>query len=172
MQVRSHPPLQIELLPRGRVFTWGYYPYPQLLQVLRTFTPVQRTSVSSVQYDIHTRTRNFTKICTTVPQYPGYGYSIFIPARNFCKFCTPVPQYPELLEVLQDFHTRTRKFCESCHNTRGTGTACSYLPGTSVSSVRPCHNTRNFWKFCKTFIPVPGNSVSPVGHSYPYPELL
>ena len=35
-----------------------------------------------------TRTRNFCKICTTVPQYPGYGYNIFIPARNFCKFCT------------------------------------------------------------------------------------
>ena len=28
-------------------------------------------------YDIHTRTRNFGKICTT-PQYPGYEYSIFI----------------------------------------------------------------------------------------------
>ena len=48
----------------------------------------------------------------------------------------------------------------------------TYLPGTSVSSVRPCHNTRKFWKFCKTFIPVPGTSVSSVGHSYPYPELL
>ena len=27
---------------------------------------------------IHTRTRNFGKICTTLPHYPGYGYSIFI----------------------------------------------------------------------------------------------
>ena len=29
-------------------------------------------------YDIHTRTGNFGKICTTLPHYPGYGYSIFI----------------------------------------------------------------------------------------------
>ena len=27
---------------------------------------------------IHSRTRNFGKICTTLPHYPGYGYSIFI----------------------------------------------------------------------------------------------
>ena len=60
-----------------------------------------------------------------------------------------------------------------CHNNaRGTGTAFFYLPGTSESSVRPCHNARNFRKFCKTFIPAPGTSVSSVGHSYPYPELL
>ena len=47
-----------------------------------------------------------------------------------------------------------------------------YLPGTHVSSVRPCHNTRNFWRFCKTFLPLPGTSVSSVGYSYQYPELL
>ena len=29
------------------------------------------------------------------------------------------------------------------------------VPGSPVSSVRPCHNTRNFWKFCETFKPVP-----------------
>ena len=29
------------------------------------------------------------------------------------------------------------------------------VPGTPGSFVRPCHNTRNFWKFCKTSIPVP-----------------
>ena len=29
------------------------------------------------------------------------------------------------------------------------------VPGTSVSSLRPCHNTRNFLKSCKTFILVP-----------------
>ena len=67
------------------VYLRGYYPYKELLWVLR---------------DIHTRIWNFCKICTPVPQYPGYGCSIFIPARNFCKFCTPVPQYPELLEVM------------------------------------------------------------------------
>ena len=32
--------------------------------------------------------------------------------------------------------------------------------------------TRNFCKFCKTFIPVPGTSVRPVGYSYTYPELM
>ena len=90
--------------------------------------------------------------------------------------------YPELLRVLYNIHTRTKNFCEfcttfipvpgtsvrsvrPCHNTRGTGTSFSYLPGTSGSSVRPCHNTRNFWKFCKTFIPVPGTSVSSVGRT-------
>ena len=31
---------------------------------------------------------------------------------------------------------------------------------------------RIFCKFCRAFIPVPGTSVSSVGHSYPYPELL
>ena len=37
-------------------------------------------------YDIHTRTRNFGKICTTLPQYPGYGYSIFIlPPPKFVR---------------------------------------------------------------------------------------
>ena len=42
----------------------------------------------------------------------------------------------------------TKNFCEFCRT-------FIPVPGTSVSSVRPCHNTRNFWKFCKTFIPVP-----------------
>ena len=75
MQVRWDPPLQIELLPRGRVFTW--------------ILPVPGTFVSSAGHSY------------PYPElYPGYGYSIFIPARNFCKFCTPVPQYPWLLEVL------------------------------------------------------------------------
>ena len=85
----------IELLPRGRVFTW--------------VLPVPGTFVSSV----------------------GHSYP-----------------YPELLQVLY----------ASATNTRGTGTVFSYLPGTSVSSVRLYHNTPNFWKCCKTFIPVPGTS--------------
>ena len=95
---------------------------------------------------------------------------------------------PELLWVLYNIRTRTKNFCEfcttfipvpgtslrsvrPCHNTQGTGTAFSHLPGTSVSSVRPRRNTRNFCKFFKTFIPVPGTSVSSLRHSYPYPEL-
>ena len=55
------------------------YPYPELLEV---------------KYDSHTRTRNFWKFCTTVPQLPGVRVCHFY---NFCEFCTPVPQYPELL---------------------------------------------------------------------------
>ena len=61
-------------------------------------------------YDIHTRTRNFCKLCTPVPQYPGYeyallkitgcgcgyeyGYNVGIPTRDFCEFrktSIPVP---------------------------------------------------------------------------------
>ena len=86
---------------------------------------------------------------------------------------------------MYNIHTRTKNFCEfcttfipvpgtsirsvrPCHNTRGTGTAFLYLPRTSVSSARPSHNTRNFWKFCNTFIPVPATSVISAAHSYPH----
>ena len=76
--------------------------------------PVPRTSVRSVQYDIHigtrkfckcvhdihTRTRNFYKICSPVRQYPGDGYNMFIPARNCCGLCTPVPQFLERVCLL------------------------------------------------------------------------
>ena len=71
--------------------------------------------------------------------------------------------YPELLYVL---YARG-------HNTRGTGAAIIYLPGTYVSSVRPSPvaqypgyaysiflPARNFCEFCKTFMFVPGTSVS------------
>ena len=105
--------------------------------------------------------------------YPGCLPRV-LPYKNFCEICRtfiPVPgtsvssarhsyPYPELLSALYARAT----------NTRGTGTAFLYLPGTCVSSVRPCHNTRNlwefykhihtrtpnFWKFCKTPIPLPG----------------
>ena len=62
------------------------YPYPELLEVLYA----------------------------GAKKGPGYGYSMLLPARNFWKLCTPVPEYPELLEVLQDFHTRTRNFWKFC----------------------------------------------------------
>ena len=45
-----------------------------------------------------------------------------------------------------------------------------YPPGASVSSVRPCHNTRNFCEFCNTSIPVPETAGSSVRLPYPYPE--
>ena len=82
--------------------------------------------------------------------------------------------YPELLEVLQDFHTRTRNLCEFCE-TRATipGVLVQhvlYPPGSSLGSASLCHNTRNFWKFCNTSIPVPETSGSFVRLPYPYPE--
>ena len=42
--------------------------------------------------------------------------------------------YPELLWVLCNTHTRTKNSCEFC-------TTYIPVPGTSVRSVRPCHNT-------------------------------
>ena len=39
-----------------------------------------------------------------------------------------------------------------------------------MSSVRPCHNTRNFCGFCNSSIPVPKTSGSSVRLPYPYPE--
>ena len=99
--------------------------------------------------------------------YPGY-----YPTKNFCEFCSTfisVPgtsgssvrhsyPYPELLEVLYDIHTRTRGMGISFYN--------------YVSSVRPCHNTRNICEFCNTSVPYPEVSVSSVRSPYPNPELL
>ena len=104
--------------------------------------------------------------------YPGY-----YPTNNFCKICRvliPVTgtsgssgrrsylYSTELLEVLY---------------ARGTipGVRVQhvlYPLGTSVSSVRLCHNTRNFWKFRKTSVPVQWTSGGSVRSSYPYPEIL
>ena len=84
--------------------------------------------------------------------------------------------YPELLEVLCDIHTRTRNFwnfCTPVATIPGVWVQHVVYPlGTSVSSVRPCHNTPNFWKFCKASVPVPGTSVSPVRSPHPYPKPL
>ena len=67
-------------LQRTSVSSVGHsYPYPELLEVLNEF---------------HTRTRNFWKFCTPVPQIPEVRvYNLY----NVCELCTPVPQYPELL---------------------------------------------------------------------------
>ena len=112
MQARWNPPIHIELLPRGCVFTRVFTRTRNFCKFCRIFIPVPGTSVSSAR-QCH--------------KYPGYGYSIFITARNCCKFCTSVPQYSK---VLQDFHTRNRNFRMLC---------ISFIPvpGISVSSVRP-----------------------------------
>ena len=78
------------------------------------FTPgitLQKTSVSSlghsypyavlleVLYGIHSRTQNFWKFCTPVPQIPRVRvYNYFF--SNLCELCTPVHN--------------TRNFCEFC----------------------------------------------------------
>ena len=104
-------PQSYDRLPRGRwpsegmpckldgILHFKSNSFPEAVY-LPGFLPVPGTSVNSARQ------------CY---KYPGYGHSIFIPARNFCKFCTPVPQYPKLLEVLKDFHTRTRNFCIFCN---------------------------------------------------------
>ena len=67
-------------LERTSVSSVGHsYRYPELLEVL---------------YDIHTRTRNFWKLCTPLPQIPGVRIYHFY---NVYELCTPVPQYPEVL---------------------------------------------------------------------------
>ena len=99
----------------------------------------------------------------------GYAQNIpevFTPVITLQRTCVnsvgqPYP-CPELLEVLY----------ASAANIRGTGTGFSYLPGTCVSSVRPCHNTRNIQKFWKAFVPVPGTSGSYVRLSYQYPKTM
>ena len=52
---------------------------------------------------------NFCDLCTPVATIPGVHVqqACFVRARNFSKLCTPVPHYMEILDVLQDFHTRT-----------------------------------------------------------------
>ena len=72
--------------------------------------------------------------------------------------------------------TRTRNFCKFCR-------AFIPVPGTSVSSVRQCHEyrgygysifipARNFCKFLYARATKPGTSGSSVRLSHPYPELL
>ena len=73
MQFRWHPPLQIELLPRGRVLKTRVLPVPGT-SASSVQHPYPHKELLWVLYDIHTRTLNFCNICTTVPQYPGYGY--------------------------------------------------------------------------------------------------
>ena len=84
--------------------------------------------------------------------------------------------YPELLEVLYDTETLTPNFWEFCTpvaTIRGVRVQHVLYPlGTSVSYVRLCPNTRNFWKSCKACVPVPGTSGSSERSSYPYSENL
>ena len=125
-----------------------------------TFIPVPELSIFVLSEGY---TQNYTRSI-----YPGY-----YPTKNFCNFCRTLIPVPELLEIMY----------AGAAKTRDTGTAFLYLLGTSVSSVRPCHNTRKFWNFCKTFIPVPrtwkfcktfipgpGTSVSSVRSVLQYPR--
>ena len=102
-------------------------------------------------YGIHTRTRKFCTLRTSVAQQPGYGYAIVnkswygygyhirVPTQNFCEFGLTsilVPgtsvscpsflcPYPELLYYTEDLRTRTGNAYEFCKpvapSTRGYG---------------------------------------------------
>ena len=102
--------------------------------------------------------------CSTLNRTPRRG-GVYLPAYY---------PYPKLLLVLRDIHTRTRNFCKFfTPRVAIPGVRVKqllYPPGTSVTYVRPCHNTRNFWKFCNSFIPVPETSGSSVRPPYRYPE--
>ena len=91
---------------------------------------------------MRTRTRKFWKFCTTFMPVPGtFGCSV-----------------------------------RPCHNTRGPATSC-FVPARSFCELctpvpqypellEVLHEfrtrTRNFWKFCKIPIPLPGTSVTSV----------
>ena len=99
------------------IVTYPFFQYSVLQGTYCTipgvFTPgitLQRTSVGSVRnsypcqkllqalYHIHTRIpRTSVTSVRPYPQYPGYGYGIFLPTQNFRELCTPVPQNLELL---------------------------------------------------------------------------
>ena len=133
MQTRWKLPLQIELLPRGRVFTWilpvpgtsvsstrqchkypgyGYnmfIPARSFWEFCKTFAPVPGTSVSSVQ---------------PVPQIPrGTGTACFVPARNPCEFCAPVrvtipgPSFCEFCNTSVPVPETSGSFCKTPHIT-------------------------------------------------------
>ena len=111
--------------------------------------------------------------------YAGYSWGIYpgyYPTKNFVSSVGHSYPYLEILEFLYDIHTCTRnfwKFCTLVATKPGVRVQHGLYPlGTSVSSVRLCHNIRNFCKFRRTSVTVPGTSVSSVRSSYPYPELL
>ena len=120
------------------------YPYPNFFTFVLSVGYTQNNTRSICpRYCLLNNLCNFRRTRIPVPGTSGsfvrrcqndlgYGHSMFLPARNFWKFCTPVPQ---------------RAGVQAQH---------VYQPGTSVSSVCLCHNTRNNWKFCKTPIPLPG----------------
>ena len=122
IQVGLNPPLQIE-------------------------PPPQRMCI----YPGIARTRNFCKLCRAFIPVPGTSVSSVRPChitRNFWKFCNTFIPVPELPLVLWEIHTCIRSFCEFCAPRAAIPGArvrhLSYPPGTSVSSARPCDNTRNF----------------------------
>ena len=143
------------------VYLPRYYPYTELLWVL---------------YNIHTRSKNFCVLCTTLIPVPGtsvrsvwpchnnrgMGKTFLDLARNFSKFSTSVPQYPELLEGLLYFHTRTWTFCKLCNTFMP-------VPGISVSSVRPVLQYPEIRVHLILYLP--RTFVSFVRPCHKYPEL-
>ena len=110
-----------------------------------------------------TRTRNVCEFCTTfipVPElsifvlsvgytqnhtrgiYPGYYLT-----KNLCNFCRTLMSVPGT----------SKRSVRWCHKDPGYGYSM-FIPARNFCKLRPCHNTRIFWKFVRL--------------SYPYPELL
>ena len=145
---------------------------PLLRRVFTRKLPVPGTSVGSVQLFVPGTSVSSERHSYPYPNflfssyihakpYPGI-YPGYYPTENFCNYCrTLIPEPGTSVSSVRRWHKDP-----------GSGTASLYLPGSSGSSVHPCHNTRKFWVFCKTFIPVPGTSGSSGRLSYPYPELL
>ena len=130
-----------------------------------------------------------------IPSPPRFLPSIFIAHRVQQSHCSSIVHRVLLTHALalsacQFVHNKkSQRFFTSMHSAgleltkltytrlednliRHRGDRLLYPIGTSASSVHPCYNIRNFWKFCKTSVPVPRPSGSSVRTSDPYPEVM
>ena len=105
----------------------------------------------------------FSHTCSTSPcrTFGGSFFCLALQRTSVSSVRHSCP-YPEVLEVLDDIHTRTRNFwmfCTSVDTIPGVRVQHVLYPfGTPVSSVRLCHNTLS--------------SVSSARLPHPYPEVL
>ena len=135
------------------------------------FIPVPGTSVSSVRPCDNTRGTGATFLClprTYVSSVcPRYN------TRNLCEFCdTFIPLPGTYVSSVRRSYLYLALMCVlyACATMPGVrGQPLYTVLGTSVSSVRLCHNTWKICELCDTFIPVPETSVSSVRLPYPYP---
>ena len=155
---------------------------------MKSFTSNRTLPLKACIYQGVTRTWNICEFCTPFIPVPGTSVRSVRPCHNtrgtgtaflylprncvssVIPFFKPVPRpsvsslrhsYP-YQEFRLDLYARATK-------TEVRVEFSLYRPGTSVSSVRPCHNTGNFCEFCNTSIPVPDTSGSSVRLPYPSP---